>query len=231
MPVAFDISNACAGMWTGIYVVDAMIRSGSIRYGMVVSGEYISYLTDTAQKEIASQVDPQLASLTLGDAGLAVVLQASPRPEVGFHDIELYTLSKYSRFCIAKPTECEHGGAAMHTDAIKVTATVVPHAATHAQFVLGRNGRPLERCGSYHSAPDVAAHDGGGRGRNEAAVQPGFQRSVDQQPGTTRQHGHHQPYAGPARLDPRSAHSLRRRYPVQHLRIGTDDRHGALHLR
>lgn len=141
--IAFDISNACAGMWTGIFVVDALIRSGSIRYGMVVSGEYISYLTDTAQKEIASQVDPQLASLTLGDAGLAVVLQASPRPEVGFHDIELYTLSKYSRFCIAKPTECAHGGAAMHTDAIKVTASVVPHAATHAQFVLGRNGRPL----------------------------------------------------------------------------------------
>ncbi len=141
--LAFDISNACAGMWTGIYVVDALIRAGSIRYGMVVSGEYISYLTETAQKEIASQVDPQLASLTLGDAGLAVILEASSRPEVGFHDIELYTLSKYSRFCIAKPTECAHGGAAMHTDAIKVTSTVVPHAATHAQFVLGRNGRPL----------------------------------------------------------------------------------------
>ena len=26
----------------------------------------------------------------------------------------------------------EHGGAAMHTDAIKVTDSVVPHAATHA---------------------------------------------------------------------------------------------------
>ena len=141
--IAFDISNACAGMWTGIYVVDTLIRSGSIRYGMVVSGEYISYLTETAQKEIASQIDSQLASLTLGDAGLAVILTASSRPEVGFHDIELYTLSKFSRFCIAKPTEREHGGAAMHTDAIKVTAAVVPHAATHAQFVLGRNGRPL----------------------------------------------------------------------------------------
>ena len=141
--IAFDISNACAGMWTGIYVVDSLIRAGSIRRGMVVSGEYISYLAETAQKEIASQIDPQLASLTLGDAGLAVALEASPRPEVGFHDIELYTLSKYSRFCIAKPTDREHGGAAMHTDAIKVTAAVVPHAATHAQFVLGRNGRPL----------------------------------------------------------------------------------------
>lgn len=141
--IALDISNACAGMWTAIYIVDAMIRAGSIRRGMVVSGEYISYLTDTAQQEIAAQVDPQLASLTLGDAGVAVILEASPRPDVGFHDIELYTLSKYSRFCIAKPTEQDHGGAAMHTDAIKVTAAVVPHAATHAEFVLGRNGRPL----------------------------------------------------------------------------------------
>lgn len=142
--VVWDISNACAGMWTGIYVVDAMIRSGSIRHGMVVSGEYISYLAETAQKEIASQVDPQLASLTLGDAGLAVILAASSRPDVGFHDIELYTLSKYSRFCIAQPTEREHGGAAMHTDVIKVTAAVVPHAATHAHHVLMRCGRPLQ---------------------------------------------------------------------------------------
>jgi 3-oxoacyl-[acyl-carrier-protein] synthase III len=31
----------------------------------------------------------------------------------------------------------------MHTDAIKVTAAVVPHAATHAQFMLGRNERLL----------------------------------------------------------------------------------------
>ena len=37
--VALDVSNACAGLWTAIYVVDAMIRSGAIRRGMVVSGE------------------------------------------------------------------------------------------------------------------------------------------------------------------------------------------------
>lgn len=141
--IAFDISNACAGLWTAIYLVDALIRAGSIRRGLVVSGEYISHLTDTAQLEIAAQLDPQLASLTLGDAGVAALLEASPSPEVGFHDIELYTLSKYSRFCIAKPTGEGHGGAAMHTDAIKVTAAVVPHAATHAQVMLGRHGRPL----------------------------------------------------------------------------------------
>ena len=140
--------------------MDALIRAGSIRRGLVVSGEYISHLTDTAQKEIAAQVDPQLASLTLGDAGVAAFLEASAHPEVGFHDIELYTLSKYSRFCVAKPTKEGHGGAAMHTDAIKVTAAVVPHAATHAQFMLGRNGRPLYGGRPHHSSSDIQAHDG-----------------------------------------------------------------------
>ncbi len=143
--IAMDFSNACAGVWTAIYVVDALIRSGAIRRGMVVSGEYISYLTDTAQKEIVDYLDPQLASLTLGDAGIAVALEASPRPEVGFHDIELYTLSKYSQFCIAKPSNQPHGGAAMYTDAVKVTAAVVPHAAEHADQVLHRNHRTLDR--------------------------------------------------------------------------------------
>jgi 3-oxoacyl-[acyl-carrier-protein] synthase III len=141
--VAMDVSNACAGMWTAVYVVDAMIRTGAIRRGMVVSGEYISYLTDTAQKEIVDHLDSQLASLTLGDAGVAVVLGVSPRPDVGFHDIELYTLSKYSRYCIAKPTDQAHGGAAMYTDAINVTASVVPHAARHAEEMLRRNDQPL----------------------------------------------------------------------------------------
>lgn len=143
--IAMDLSNACAGVWTAVYVVDALIRSGAIRRGMVVSGEYITYLTDTAQKEIVDYLDPQLASLTLGDSGVAVALETSPRPEVGFHDIELFTLSKYSRFCIAKPSTEAHGGAAMYTDAVKVTASVVPRAAEHADEVLQRHDRTIDQ--------------------------------------------------------------------------------------
>src|SRR5450755_1456790 len=42
--VSFDISNACAGMMTGTFLLNDMIRQGRIRRGMVVSGEYISQL-------------------------------------------------------------------------------------------------------------------------------------------------------------------------------------------
>ncbi|MEM8864992.1 MAG: 3-oxoacyl-[acyl-carrier-protein] synthase III C-terminal domain-containing protein, partial [Planctomycetota bacterium] len=143
--LAIDLTNACAGMWTGVYLVDALIRTGEIRHGMVVSGEYISYLIENAQREITSFMDPQIASLTLGDAGVAVSLGLSPSPEVGLHDLDLYTLSKYSPYCIAKPTDKEHGGAVMYTDAIKVTEAVVPHAARHAKLVVDRNGWPLDR--------------------------------------------------------------------------------------
>lgn len=143
--LAFDLSNACAGMWTGVYIADALIRTGEIKHAMVVSGEYISYLIETAQREIVDFMDPQIASLTLGDAGVAVSLGLSPSPEVGLHDLDLYTLSKYSPFCIAKPTDQAHGGAVMYTDAIKVTEAVVPHAAQHAKLVVDRNGWPLDR--------------------------------------------------------------------------------------
>lgn len=149
--VVMDLSNACAGVWTAVYMVDALIRSGAIQRGMVVSGEYISYLTDTAQKEIVDYLDPQVASLTLGDSGVAVSLQASHRPDVGFQDLELFTLGKYSKFCIAKPSDQPHGGAAMYTDAVNVTASVVQYAAEHADELLQRNQRGLERI--HHIIP------------------------------------------------------------------------------
>lgn len=138
--IAFDISNACASMWTAVYVADAFIQSGAVRSAMVVSGEYISHLTRTAQLEMEGYLDPQLASLTLGDAGVAVAMSASPRRGEGFTNFDMYTLGHYSRLCIAKPSDQPHGGAVMHTDAVKVTAAIVPHAAAHAVHVLKESG-------------------------------------------------------------------------------------------
>jgi 3-oxoacyl-[acyl-carrier-protein] synthase III len=137
--VAIDLSNACAGMWTGVLLVNSLLRTGEVRCGLVVSGEYITHLIDTAQKEVRDFMDAQLASLTLGDAGAAVTLTRGGSEHHGLVDLELYTLSKFSRFCIAKPTTQPHGGAAMHTDAIMVSEAVIPHAAKHAHEVLRRN--------------------------------------------------------------------------------------------
>ena len=142
--LAFDITNACAGMFTAIDITDAFIKAGLIRRALVVSGEYISHLTGTAQKEIRGFMDPRLACLTLGDAGAAIILERAPNDESGFHEIDMYTLGKYSSLCIAKATDQAHGGAIMLTDSIKSSAIAIKQAVLSSARVLRRSGRPAE---------------------------------------------------------------------------------------
>ncbi|KUI38295.1 non-ribosomal peptide synthetase [Mycobacterium sp. GA-2829] len=144
--VAFDISNACAGMWTGIKVADAFLQTGGVRCAMVVSGEYITHLTETAQKEIDGPMDPRLACLTLGDAGAAVILERGPNDRVGFHDIEMATLGRYSKLCVAKVTDKSHGGAIMVTDSIGGTAVAVKAAVPFVSAVMQRHGWRPQSC-------------------------------------------------------------------------------------
>ena len=138
--VAFDISSACAGILTAVAIADAFIESGLAGSAMVVSGEYITHLTLTAQKEIESFLDPRLACLTLGDAGAALILERSPVPEIGFQLIDLYTRAEYSSLCVAKATEHAHGGAIMHTDSVRLSSAAIRHAVSHAIRSLQGSG-------------------------------------------------------------------------------------------
>jgi 3-oxoacyl-[acyl-carrier-protein] synthase-3 len=76
----FDVVNACAGMLTGIFVLQGLIRAGEARCGMVVAGEHNLPVTRTAARELRHRFDGQMAALTLGDGGAAVILDASPDP-------------------------------------------------------------------------------------------------------------------------------------------------------
>lgn len=138
--IAFDISNACAGMWTGINVADAYLKTGLVQRAIVVSGEYITHLTETAQKEIEGPMDSRLACLTLGDAGAAVILERGTGDRVGFHDIDMATLGAYSKLCVAKTTDGPHGGAVMFTDSIAGTAVAVKAAVPYVAAVMRRHG-------------------------------------------------------------------------------------------
>ncbi len=138
--LAFDISNACAGMFTGIKVADSYLRSSAACTALVVSGEYISHLASTAQKEIESFMDPRLACLTVGDAGAALLLHSAPDDQAGFHVLDLYTLGEYSSLCIAKATDREHGGAIMVTDSIRQTAVALRQTVAHSTYTLQRKG-------------------------------------------------------------------------------------------
>jgi 3-oxoacyl-[acyl-carrier-protein] synthase III len=109
----FDISNACAGMLTGVFILQDRITRGEIDCGMVVSGEYISHLSWNAARQIRSLFSKQLASLTLGDAGAAVILERAPSG-TGLDVIGFTTLAEHSRLCLAFPSAVGPG-AQMYT--------------------------------------------------------------------------------------------------------------------
>ena len=136
--IVFDITNACAGMFTGIYIVNALLKTGAIQRGMVVSGEYITNLTQTAQREIESFMDTRLACLTLGDAGAALILEQTPDKQTGFQEFDIQTYGRYSPYCISKASE--QGGMIMYTDSVKMTEAAVKSGAENALDVLQRAG-------------------------------------------------------------------------------------------
>ncbi len=111
---SFDLSNACAGMLTGVFLLQDLISRGEISCGLVVSGEYISHLSWNAARQIRSVFSKQLASLTLGDAGAAVLLERAPGGTAGIDVIGFTTLAEHSRLCLAFPSTVGPG-AQMYT--------------------------------------------------------------------------------------------------------------------
>ena len=138
--IGFDISNACAGVFTGIYVADSFLKSGAADRVMVVSGEYITHLTKTAQEEIQGFLDVRLACLTVGDSGIALILERGKDRSAGFHELEMFSCGEYWRLCVAGPTQEEHGGCIMLTESLKFAEIEVQPVARYALQVMGQAG-------------------------------------------------------------------------------------------
>jgi 3-oxoacyl-[acyl-carrier-protein] synthase-3 len=71
---AFDISAACAGYCYGIAQGDALVRSGTAKYVLVVGAEKLSDVIDNTERTI---------SFLLGDGAGAVVIGPSETPGIG----------------------------------------------------------------------------------------------------------------------------------------------------
>ena len=132
--LAFDLTNGCAGMFTAIKIAAALIRARMIGVAMVVSGEHVTDLTRTAQKEISGRLlsDPRFACLTLGDSGAALILNEAAGDRAGFHAVDLYTAACHSGYSKAKPTDRPHGGLIMLTESVKLFDVAIRHSAVHA---------------------------------------------------------------------------------------------------
>jgi 3-oxoacyl-[acyl-carrier-protein] synthase III len=139
--VNFDLSNACAGMLTGVFVLQDLIARGEISCGMVVSGEYISHLSWNAARQIRSLFSKQLASLTLGDAGAAVIVERAPSGS-GIDVIGFTTLAEHSRLCLAFPSTVGPG-AQMYTKSRTLQKVAIDDMAPLVAEAIGEAGIDL----------------------------------------------------------------------------------------
>ena len=134
--IAFDLGNACAGVFTAIKVVHELIQAGDVRRALIVSGEYITHLTKTAQREMKGARDPRLACLTLGDAGVCLLLEEGTKG-LGFDLIDLYTVPEYAKLCVAHAAETH--GAIMYTDSVGLAEAAVKEALPHFGRLIDEN--------------------------------------------------------------------------------------------
>lgn len=140
--LSFDIANACAGMLTGVFVLNDMIRRGAIRRGMVVSGERITGLGANAARSIRTIFSLQLASLTLGDGGSAVIVERAPPDHAGIMLAGFTTLADHSRLCLGLPAR-HRPGARMFTRARKIHEVAMAEAPPLIEEVLALGGVSL----------------------------------------------------------------------------------------
>lgn len=136
---SFDLSNACAGMLTGVFVLNDFIRRGAIERGMVVSGESISQLGRNAAQQVRSIMSRQLASLTLGDAGAAVIVERAPADQPGISVAAFTTLSEHSRLCLGYPSHIGPG-ASMYTKARTIHRVAIDNVPPLLREALDEGG-------------------------------------------------------------------------------------------
>lgn len=137
--VSFDLSNACAGMLTGVFVLNDYIVRGEIERGMVVSGESISQLGRNAATQIRGILSRQLASLTLGDAGAAVIVERAPAGASGITTAAFTTLAAHSRLCLGYPSRVGPG-ASMYTKARRIHKVAIDNVPDLLSEALAGSG-------------------------------------------------------------------------------------------
>lgn len=140
--ITFDISNACAGMLTGVFVLNNWIRRGAIQRGLVVSGEYISGLGRNAARHVRNIASRELASLTLGDAGAALLVERRTDSAPGIDVTGFTTVADHSRLCLAYPAAREPG-ARMFTRSQALQKAAIKDTPVLLEEVLRASGLDL----------------------------------------------------------------------------------------
>lgn len=165
--MTFDVSNACAGMLTGVTILNNWIRQGRVERGLVVSGEYISQLSHNAARHIRNIMSKELACLTLGDAGAALLLERAPAGSAGIELAGFTTVADYSRLCLAYP-QGDDPGARMFTNSRAIQKAAIANTPLLLHEVLDAVGI------SIHDIDHVITHQTSAR-----AIRKGMARMAE----------------------------------------------------
>jgi 3-oxoacyl-[acyl-carrier-protein] synthase III len=136
--MSFSITNACAGMLTGVHILNNMIKTGAVKNGMIISGECITPISETAVKEIKEPIDSQFASLTVGDSGVALIMDRATDENEGIDFIDLLTIANFADLCLAMPS-MENPGMAMYTKALEIHQEVILRLPKIIKFMMNKH--------------------------------------------------------------------------------------------
>src|SRR6187399_1171985 len=138
--LCLDVSAACAGLFVGLQAAQAFLEAGVVRRALIFAGEYVTHAAVTAQREIESANDPRLPCLTVGDSGAALLLELGDDPTRGLLDLQLYTLGRYSSYCVAKPSEQAPGGLVMKTNTVRPALMTSREGMSHFERLRQTRG-------------------------------------------------------------------------------------------
>lgn len=96
-----DVKNACNSFVSALQTADAMIRAGMYANILIVTGERLSSVINFELDDLA-QLRQGIAALSLGDAGTAVLVSRTEKPQTGLQAQRFLTLGNHWPLCTVK---------------------------------------------------------------------------------------------------------------------------------
>jgi 3-oxoacyl-[acyl-carrier-protein] synthase-3 len=125
-------------MLTGVHILNNMIKTQAVKNGMIISGECITPASETAIKEIKEPIDPQFASLTVGDSGVALIMDGTADEKEGIEFIDFITIADFADLCLAMPSN-ENPGLAMYAKAAEIHQETIQRLPNLIKFMMNKH--------------------------------------------------------------------------------------------
>lgn len=100
----FDVANACLGFFEALKIMNSLIESGAVKYGLIVTGEVSTKVARVVADQLKGGISSAEAKhlwgiLSVGDAGGAMILGHTRDGQCGFMKFNQISKSQYAGLC------------------------------------------------------------------------------------------------------------------------------------